>query len=346
MADTALNTTIEAYLSHLSVHKRLAPLTVTRYAVGLRHLCGIGDEPAACTYVQLRSLLSRLHAGGAHPKTLANTVSAWRGYFAWCMTQGAIATNPALGLKTPKAKQGLPKALMPDATAALFANAAAVTRGAASSDAAHHKTSAFETARALAIMELLYGAGLRSAELLSLNIAARDQGAVSESFIHWSAKQVTVTGKGSKVRSVPLGDYALVAVKTWLEVRAEYIAAAYKNSKAELQNTSEPALFIGKRGARLTGTELRRIVAAFAKTAGAQQHLHPHMLRHSYASHLLQSSGDLRAVQELLGHASIAATQIYTRLDFQHLTKVYDQAHPRARGAHGLPPVPQASPNE
>ena len=343
-----LNTSIEAYLSYLSQHKRLAALTVTRYAVGLRHLCGISVDAENIaqthtqTHAQLRSLLSRLHAGGAHPKTLANTVSAWRGYFAWCMTQGTIATNPALGLKTPKAKQGLPKALMPDATAALFENSTA----ALFANASHHKTSAFETARALAIMELLYGAGLRSAELLSLNIAARDQGAVSESFIHWSAKQVTVTGKGSKVRSVPLGDYALVAVKTWLEVRAEYIAAAYKNSKAELQNTSEPALFIGKRGARLTGTELRRIVAAFAKTAGAQQHLHPHMLRHSYASHLLQSSGDLRAVQELLGHASIAATQIYTRLDFQHLTKVYDQAHPRARGAHGLPPVPQASPNE
>jgi integrase/recombinase XerC len=214
-----------------------------------------------------------------------------------------VQVNPVEGVRAPKAPKPLPKALSVEQAVSLAAFEPA-------------QGDPLLRARDHCMVELLYGCGLRVAELVGLDQRA---GAGAAGWIDAADASATVLGKGSKRRSVPVGAAALTALRAWLRVRGQMAAA------------EEPALFVSTRGTRLTASQVRSRLKGLALQAGLPTHVHPHMLRHSFASHLLQSSGDLRAVQELLGHANISTTQVYTRLDFQHLAKVYDAAHPRAR---------------
>jgi integrase/recombinase XerC len=234
-----------------------------------------------------------LHAKGLSPRSLALTLSAWRGCFRWLVRHRGLRSNPVLGIRAPRAARPLPKAL--------------------SVETAQRLLSPGEEKGPLplqdqAMFELLYSSGLRVGELVALDLD--DDPAQGE---------VTVTGKGSKTRTVPVGAKARTALKSWLEVRSQIAAP------------QEKALFVGSRGARIAPSRVWSRLGAWARRRGLAERVHPHMLRHSFASHLLQSSQDLRAVQELLGHASISTTQVYTHLDFQALAKVYDAAHPRAK---------------
>ena len=249
---------------------------------------------------------------GLTPRSLAGMASAWRHYYRWAVKYGLVTADPTTTLTTPKASKPLPKALAADVAERLLKKATITDTKVGSTEHTLHQ-------RDRALLEVLYGAGLRAAEILSLDTHKH---ASSQSWLDTAAGEVQVLGKGGKTRRVPLPRLALVAVNDWLAVRSNMLPAT--------QSNAEPALFLGKRGARLGGSELRRATQRMAQHAELGQGVHPHMLRHSYASHLLQSSGDLRAVQELLGHSSITATQVYTRLDFLHLAKVYDKAHPRA----------------
>jgi len=214
-----------------------------------------------------------------------------------------VAHNPVDGIRAPKAPKPLPKALAVDQAVALAQQVPATA-------------SPTLAARDHCIVELLYGCGLRVAELVGLDAIASGTAA---GWVDAPDATVHVLGKGRKRRSVPVGGPALEALSRWLAVRGEMARA------------DEPALLVSRRGTRLSASQVRSRLGALAQAAGLPTHVHPHMLRHSFASHLLQSSGDLRAVQELLGHASIATTQVYTQLDHQHLARVYDAAHPRAK---------------
>jgi len=275
-----------------------SPATVDTYAFDLRHLHDqVGEAPpASLTSPMIRRALASLRAQGIHPKTLARTLSVWRSFFNYLARQDQISANPCLGLRPPKGEKHLPNTLSVDQLAKLLLPLAV--------DAEEPVW----MCRDLAMFELMYSSGLRRAELIALDLGQVDPG----------EGEVRVTGKGSKTRIVPVGKRALVALQAWLAVREEVA-----------KNT--PALFVGVRGARISATMLTHALKALAVRQGVSAHVHPHALRHSFASHVLQSSGDLRAVQEMLGHASLSTTQVYTHLDFQYLTKVYDQAHPRAR---------------
>jgi integrase/recombinase XerC len=256
-------------------------------------------------------VLARLHGGGAAPASLARKLSAWRRFFDWLASRGEIAGNPAAGVRAPRRAKRLPKALAPDQAVRLAAHEAADTSIAL---------------RDKAIVELLYSSGLRLAELVGLDwhyFPADDTASGSTSWLDLDARRVTVLGKGGKVRMVPVGAPAIAALRVWLRARDEQVGA-----------NARP-LFVSARGTRLSARSVQLRLALLAQSLGLGVHVHPHVLRHSMASHILQSSGDLRAVQELLGHASIATTQIYTRLDWQHLAKAYDAAHPRARRKNG-----------
>ena len=233
--------------------------------------------------------------------SIARTLSAWRSYYAWLARRGAISSNPADGLRAPKRPRTLPKALGIDQAAALL------DRPAANATTAPDQPLQVRDA---AMFELLYSSGLRLAELVSLDWPGG---------LDLAEGEVTVTGKRRKTRTVPVGDKARAALQAWLAVRPQLLRG------------EQAALFLGRNGTRLTPRQVESRLARWAQRQGVGVHVHPHMLRHSFASHVLQSSGDLRAVQEMLGHASIAATQIYTHLDFQHLAKIYDAAHPRAK---------------
>jgi integrase/recombinase XerC len=228
---------------------------------------------------------------------LARTLSAWRGFFAWLGERDALPANPCEGVRSPKSPRLLPKALAVDEAARLFEPV--------------EEDDPLLAARDTAMFELFYSSGLRLAELAALDCDALD------SALHEG--EVRVMGKRSKARLVPVGSKAREALLAWAALRDG------------LANVDEIALFVGRRGGRLSHRMIQERLALRAVKLGLPRHVHPHMLRHSFASHLLQSSGDLRAVQEMLGHASIASTQVYTHLDFQHLSKVYDSAHPRAK---------------
>jgi integrase/recombinase XerC len=304
-----IDSSVEHFLTELALQRRASPHTLDAYRrdlVRLSALAGGADLPALKT-PQLRRGLMALHAQELAPRSIARTLSAWRSYYAWLARRGVIALNPADGLRAPKRPRALPKALGIDQAAALLDTpaddpAACSTMG---------STNAALQMRDAAMFELFYSSGLRLSELVSLDWPGG---------LDLATGEVTVTGKRQKTRSVPVGDKAHLALEAWLALRPQLA-----------KDAAQPALFLGRNGTRLTPRQVEGRLAQWAQRQGTGVHVHPHMLRHSFASHVLQSSGDLRAVQEMLGHASIAATQIYTHLDFQHLAKIYDSAHPRAK---------------
>ena len=286
-----------AYLAHLSHQRHLAPGTRRNYEKDIDALFAL-NPGVALERMQpqhIRRSVAQLHARGLSGRTIAHMLSAWRGLFTWLARHRGHSANPCLGLRAPKSPKGLPKALSPEAAGQLLDAPA---------------ESAPEL-RDKAMFELAYSSGLRLAELVSLDLAHADG-------IRRDA-ELTVTGKGSKTRSVPVGAKARAAVEAWLVARAQ------------LARPGVSALFVGARGQRIAAGVVRARLAQWAKRAGLPVHVHQHVLRHSFATHLLQSSGDLRAVQEMLGHSSISTTQVYTHLDFQYLAKAYDAAHPRAK---------------
>ncbi len=298
---------IRQHLVHLEVERRLAARTLAMYTEAFTRLQTFADGvPVALREVQphhIRLWAGALHRRGLAPGSIAIELSAWRGLYRWLGRAGHVALNPVEGIRAPKSPKPLPKALSVDQAVLL----------AEQNDAADSPVLA---ARDQCLTELLYGCGLRVGELVGLDVRA---GAEAAGWIDASDATAHVLGKGSKRRSVPVGGAALRSLAGWLAVRDS------------LASTGEPALFVSNRGTRITPSQVRSRLKLRALKAGLPTHVHPHMLRHSFASHLLQSSGDLRAVQELLGHASITTTQVYTKLDFGHLSKVYDAAHPRAK---------------
>jgi integrase/recombinase XerC len=302
-----LATELQGFLQHLEVERRLAARTLAMYSEALLRLqasaAAAGIDLRAAQPHHVRGFMVQLRARGLAPRSIAIALAAWRGLYRWWGRHGLVAVNPVEGLRPPKAAKPLPKALSVEQAVAL-----------AEHDTEH--TAPELAARDRAITELLYGCGLRVAEVIGLDLQAA---AASKGWIDLPDATAHVLGKGSKRRSVPVGSKALAALHDWLHLRPA------------IADAGEPALFVSRRGSRLTPNQLRNRLQAQALQAGVPTRVHPHMLRHSYASHLLQSSGDLRAVQELLGHASIGTTQVYTKLDFQHLAKVYDAAHPRAK---------------
>ena len=298
---------IRRHLVHLQVERRLAERTLAMYTEAFVRLQSFAAaQPVALREVQtqhVRRWAAQLHSQGLGPRSIAIALSAWRGLYRWLGRDALVALNPVDGVRAPKAPKPLPKALSVDQAVAL---------------AEQHSDSgnAVLDARDHCIVELLYGCGLRVGELTGLDLHASSTAA---GWIDAADTTAHVLGKGSKRRSVPVGGAALKALTDWVVVRAQ------------LAQTGEAALFVSNRGRRLTASQVRSRLKLWALQTGLPTHVHPHMLRHSFASHLLQSSGDLRAVQELLGHANITTTQVYTKLDFGHLSKVYDAAHPRAK---------------
>ncbi|MBL8386349.1 MAG: tyrosine recombinase XerC [Burkholderiales bacterium] len=294
-----------AFLSHLAAERRCADATVLAYGRELARLRRLthGRDLAGLTAQDIRACAARLHQAGMNPRSVARALSAWRTFYAWACRRQGFAANPAAGVRAPRAARTLPKALSVDQAQGLL-------------DAAWHGEAAPADLRDRAMFELFYSAGLRLAELVGLDLEPRPG---SRGWVDARAGEVTVTGKGAKTRIVPVGRRALDALAAWRGVRAQMAAPG------------EPAWFVGARGARIAAATVQARLKQAARRAGIAANVHPHVLRHSFASHLLQSSGDLRAVQELLGHANISTTQVYTHLDFQQLARVYDAAHPRAR---------------
>jgi integrase/recombinase XerC len=283
------------YLDSLEHQRRLAPATLANYRRALATLLDLaGSKPLdALEAAEVRRYVAVLHSKGLAPRSLALALSAWRGYYRWLARHRGFTSNPVLGIRAPKAPRPLPKALTVEAAQRLL-EGEIEEKPLLTQDAA--------------MFELLYSSGLRVGELVALNL--NDDPAQGE---------VTVTGKGSKTRTVPVGLKAREALKRWLAMRSQIAAP------------EETALFVGARGRRISASRVWSRLQAWAQRRGLPERVHPHMLRHSFATHMLQSSQDLRAVQELLGHASISTTQIYTHLDYQALAKVYDAAHPRAK---------------
>ena len=296
------------YLEHVRVEKRLAQRTVELYNLDLQKLTNYaqhsGVELVAVDNSHLRRWVAQMHAGGRSGRGIALILSGWRGFYVWLGRQGLIGSNPVQGVRAPKVGKPLPKALSVDQSVQLASFAS-------------DSNDPWLEARDAAIVELLYGGGLRVGELTGLDVQASTQ---ALGWLDLQEGQAHVLGKGSKRRTVPIGGKAVQALQHWLAVR-----------DPQAQHVAQTALFIGRTGTRLTAQSIWQRLRRRSLQAGLALPVHPHMLRHSFASHLLQSSSDLRAVQELLGHASITTTQVYTRLDFQHLAKAYDAAHPRAK---------------
>lgn len=310
------------YLEHVRVERRLASRTVTLYELDLIKLA----EYAKSASVELlkvqtshiRRWVAHMHSGGRSGRGIALILSGWRGFYVWLGREGLIASNPVQDVKAPKAAKPLPKALSVDDSVQLasFQNA---------------EQDPWLEARDAAMVELLYGSGLRVAELVGLDAVATS---ASRGWVDMQAAEVHVLGKGGKRRAVPVGAKAIQALETWTTMRAGVLHASVAINnivKNDLKSINKNALFLGRNGTRLTSASIWQRLKRRSLQAGLAVPVHPHMLRHSFASHVLQSSGDLRAVQELLGHSQIATTQVYTRLDFQHLAKAYDAAHPRAK---------------
>jgi integrase/recombinase XerC len=293
---TAAAAQFDDFEQYLAAERGLSANTRASYRRDLDALAKLaGDAPLAeIQSHQVRRFVAQQHARGLSGKSLARMLSAWRGFYGWLTRRHGLAANPCAGMRAPKSAKALPKSLSPDVAKQLL-------------DA---EPETFILLRDRAMFELLYSSGLRLAELVSLDTNAGRDIANGE---------IEVTGKGAKTRIAPVGSHAAAAIAAWLKVRAN------------LARPDESAMFVNQRGTRLSPRAVQARLQQWALRQGVAGGVHPHMLRHSFASHVLQSSSDLRAVQEMLGHASISTTQVYTHLDFQHLAKVYDAAHPRAR---------------
>jgi integrase/recombinase XerC len=308
---------IARYLDSLEKQRKLSPHTVANYRRDLLEMIALADTLpghlalASLTHFHIRKFAAQLHAKGLNARSIARKLSAWRGFFEWLAEHEALASNPVEGIKAPKRSKPLPKAL----------SAEDAVRVVSTSNPGQDANSAGQLCNH-AMFELLYSSGLRVSELTALDVRFTKEGRYeSVGWIDFDEQEVSVTGKGNKQRKVPVGQPALQAIAAWLAVR-------------DTQVKADPhPLFLTERGTRMSPRVLQMRLKAHAQALGIPASVHPHVLRHSFASHVLQSSGDLRAVQEMLGHASIAATQVYTSLDFQRLAQVYDAAHPRARKA-------------
>ena len=297
VAEGANRNYLQGYLAWLRNEKQYSELTIESYARDLEHLFDLaGSTPLADLKIhQIRRFIAQLHSKSLGGRSLARMLSAWRGFFTYLMRDHGLTDNPCAGLRAPKSPKTLPQALSPDEAARMVDLPADTV----------------EAIRDKAMFELFYSSGLRLAELVSLESKAMQD--------DLNAGEVRVTGKGSKTRVVPLGSHAIAALRAWVAIRDR------------LANTDETALFVGARGGRMSPRVVQLRMKRWGIQQGINSNVHPHMLRHSFATHVLQSSGDLRAVQEMLGHASISTTQVYTHLDFQYLSKIYDAAHPRAK---------------
>lgn len=293
---------IEHFLGHLASERRLSGHTIDAYARDLTKLVDFMDAQeiptwAALSNWQLRAYAARAHRDGLHPRSIARRLSAARSFFGYLVREGMLESDPAADVQPPKAPRRLPSTMDADQVGHLLAIGG-------EDDLA---------VRDRAMLELLYSSGLRLAELTSVDLTDLDLADAT----------VRVTGKGARTRVLPVGRQAIDALSAWLDRRNR------------LADGDEHAVFVGRGGRRLTPRAVQLRIAQWSRRAGSQVPVHPHLLRHCFASHLLESSGDLRGVQELLGHADIATTQIYTHLDFQHLAQIYDRAHPRARRRRG-----------
>ena len=317
--DAPQDSRIAAYLAMLETGRRLSPHTLSNYSRDLRQLEALlakglpGRDLLTVDASVVRRLAAQQHARGLSGRSIARQLSAWRGFYRWAALQGyPVAANPVDDVRAPKSPKRLPKALSVEYAVALMAPTG-------------EDPGAPETLRDLAIYELFYSSGLRLSEVVQLDWRYVDEaGYQSGGWLTLDAAEVTVLGKGGKRRTVPVGSKACEALRAWLAVRESLVRLGAATADAY-------ALFLGTRGARISHRTIQQRLKAHALRAGVPANVHPHVLRHSFATHVLQSSGDLRAVQEMLGHASISTTQVYTALDFQHLAKVYDQAHPRAK---------------
>lgn len=298
---------VERYLEHVRVQKRLAARTVELYALDLQklsdHAAKAGVPLLQVQTAHVRRWVAQMHGGGRSGRGIALILSGWRGFYTWLGREGLVTSNPVQDVRAPRAPKPLPKALSVDDAVQLAEFSA-------------EEADPWLEARDAAIVELLYGCGLRVGELVGLDATPSS---AARGWIDLQAGEAHVLGKGSKRRTVPVGTKAIAALRQWLEQRALG------------PHAQQAALFTGRHGTRLSAQAVWQRLKQRSLRAGLATPVHPHMLRHSFASHVLQSSGDLRAVQELLGHANIGTTQVYTRLDFQHLAKAYDAAHPRAR---------------
>jgi len=298
---------IDAYLGYLRTERKLSTHTTSAYARDLQELAALseGHDWQSIDHHLIRRLTAKLHAKELDPRSIARKLSSWRGFFGWLGERVALAANPVQGVRAPKRAKTLPRALSVDDAVRLVAPPTPrAGNGAEPADLCNR-----------AMFELLYSSGLRVSELAGLDLAA---GKDALGWVDLDNREVIVTGKGDKRRVVPVGAAALEALAAWIAVRP-----------APLDGGN--ALFVSTRRTRVSPRVIQQRLQAHGVAAGAPVHVHPHMLRHSFASHVLQSSGDLRAVQEMLGHSSISSTQVYTALDFQHLAEVYDKAHPRAK---------------
>ncbi|MBI3284128.1 MAG: tyrosine recombinase XerC [Burkholderiales bacterium] len=304
---TAQASRLTDYLEVLRSQRQLAQHTLDAYGADLLELQKLADgqDLAALNSLHIRRFTSQLHASGLNARSIARKLSSWRGFYDWLAEQQTLPANPVAGVRAPKKGQPLPKALGADDAVRLVAGVAG-----------EHPSRLADRA----MFELLYSSGLRVSELAALDVApCLEAGHTAPGWVDLEQGEVHVTGKGGKPRIVPVGRPALDALRDWLAVRPALLKADPR------------PLFLSARGSRISVRLVQLRLKAHAQALEIPADVHPHMLRHSFASHLLQSSGDLRAVQELLGHGSLAATQVYTALDFQHLAKVYDNSHPRAK---------------
>jgi integrase/recombinase XerC len=294
---------IADYLAVLKDQRKLSEHTLRGYTHELSELRALAKARPLETLVaaDIRGAVVRAHAAGLSSRSIAHRLSAWRAFYRWLAERIDMPANPVATVRAPKRAKTLPKALSVDDAKQLM--------DAPLSDSP-------EALRDHAILELFYSSGLRLAELVGIDIS---QNKTSLGWLNLDNAEVTVLGKGKRMRTVPVGSKAIDALRAWIAVRDQFVKA------------DASPLFLSSRGNRMAPGVVRERVKRMALMAGIPSNVHPHVLRHSFATHVLQSSGDLRAVQELLGHANITATQIYTSLDFQHLARVYDSAHPRAK---------------
>jgi len=303
---------IERFASHLKHERRMSAQTVSAYLADIAHLAAFCDARKISRFSDIDALLVRTfaatdHARGLSARSIQRRLSALRTFYGFLVREGSSTHNPALDVRAPKQKKRLPTTLDADQMGRLLA----------------FRTDSTLSSRDKAVMELFYSSGLRLAELVSLDLESLDL----------KDRMVRVMGKGAKSRDLPIGRYAVAALEHWLEERATLLESAARSTRRakSTPGAHEGAVFVGRGGRRLSARAVQLRVDLWARRQGLGVHVHPHMFRHSFATHLLESSGNLRGVQELLGHADIGTTQVYTHLDFQHLAKVYDASHPRAR---------------